>query len=121
MPIIPVSMWNLPLRRIHILKLKYTLRKNRHVYFVLSKGRIYIDETEINERDGVYLNGLNEIYFDFKITTDYQSSILPSTTFYSRNSIFSGLFPLELYENSQNICLIFLYLKILLVLRYYCY
>ena len=50
--------------------LNYKLDKDRHVYFVLSKGRIYIDETEINERDGVYINGLNEINFDFKKTTE---------------------------------------------------
>ena len=45
----------------------------------------------------------NSLFSDFKITTDYQSSILPSTTFYSRNSIFSGLFPLELYENNPRV------------------
>ena len=50
--------------------LNYRLDKDRHAYFVLSKGRIIIDETEINERDGVYINGLNEINFDFKKTTE---------------------------------------------------
>ena len=50
--------------------LNYKLDKNRHAYFVLSKGKIFIDETEINERDGVYINGLNEINFDFKIATE---------------------------------------------------
>ena len=50
--------------------LNYKLDKGRHVYFVLSKGKIYIDKTEINERDGVYINGINEINFDFKKTTE---------------------------------------------------
>ena len=50
--------------------LNYKLRKNRHVYFVLSKGKIFLDKTEINERDGVYINGLNEINFDFEKTTE---------------------------------------------------
>ena len=50
--------------------LNYKLDKKRHVYFVLSKGKIFIDETEINERDGIYINGLNEINFDFKKTTE---------------------------------------------------
>ena len=50
--------------------LNYKLDKKRHVYFVLSKGKIFIDETEINERDGVYINGLNEINFDFKKTSE---------------------------------------------------
>ena len=50
--------------------LNYRLDKDRHAYFVLSKGRIFIDETEINERDGVYINGLNEINFDFEKTTE---------------------------------------------------
>ena len=50
--------------------LKYKLSKNRHVYFVLSKGRIFLDKTEINERDCVYINGLNEINFDFEKTTE---------------------------------------------------
>ena len=50
--------------------LKYNLDKNRHIYFVLCKGKIFIDGIEINERDGVYINGLNEINFDFKKTTE---------------------------------------------------
>ena len=50
--------------------LNYKLDKKRHVYFVLSKGKIFIDETEINERDGIYINGLTEINFDFKKTTE---------------------------------------------------
>ena len=50
--------------------LNFKLDKKRHVYFVLSKGKIFIDETEINERDGIYINGLNEINFDFKKTTE---------------------------------------------------
>ena len=50
--------------------LNYKLDKKRHVYFVLSKGKICIDEIEINERDGIYINGLNEINFDFKKTTE---------------------------------------------------
>ena len=45
----------------------------------------------------------NNLYNDFKITTDYQSSIIPSTTFYSRNSIFSGYFPLDLYNNHKDL------------------
>jgi len=43
------------------------------------------------------------LFSDFKIKTNYQASILPSTTFYSRNSIFSGLFPLELYNQNRKI------------------
>ena len=50
--------------------LKYNLDEHRHAYFVLSKGKIFIDEYEINERDGVYINGLNGINFDFKKTTE---------------------------------------------------
>ena len=43
------------------------------------------------------------LYSDFKIKTDYQLSLIPSTTFYSRNAIFSGYFPLELYDNNSAI------------------
>lgn len=43
------------------------------------------------------------LFSDYKIDTKYQSSIIPSTTFYSRNSIFSGLFPLELYNHNQSL------------------
>ena len=43
------------------------------------------------------------LFSDYKIETKYQSSILPSTTFYSRNSIFSGLFPLELYNHNHKL------------------
>ena len=50
--------------------LNYKLDKKRHVYFVLSKGKIFIDETEINERDGVYINEINEINFEFKKTSE---------------------------------------------------
>jgi len=50
--------------------LNYKLNKNRHIYFVLSKGKILLDKTVINERDGVYINGLNEINFEFKKTTE---------------------------------------------------
>ena len=39
------------------------------------------------------------LFSDYKIETNYQASIIPSTTFYSRNSIFSGLFPIDLYNN----------------------
>ena len=37
---------------------------------ILSKGKIFIDEIIINERDEVYINGLNEINFNFKKTTE---------------------------------------------------
>ena len=50
--------------------LSYQLDKNRHAYFVLSKGKIMINGTEINERDGVYVKGLNEINIDFNKTTE---------------------------------------------------
>ena len=50
--------------------LNYKSSKNRHFYFVLSKGKILLDKTEINERDGVYINGLNEINFEFKKTSE---------------------------------------------------
>lgn len=36
---------------------------------------------------------------DFQITTDYYYSILPTATPYSRNSIFSGLYPLQIARN----------------------
>ena len=45
----------------------------------------------------------NSLYSDFQIKTDYQLSLIPSTTFYSRNAIFSGYFPLDLYENNPAI------------------
>ena len=45
----------------------------------------------------------NSLYTDFQIKTDYQLSLIPSTTFYSRNAIFSGYFPIELYENNLKI------------------
>ncbi len=44
----------------------YSINNNRHCYFVLSKGSVFIDEKEINERDGVYIRGLKDIKFDFK-------------------------------------------------------
>ena len=50
--------------------LNYKSSKNRHFYFVLSKGKILLDKTEINERDGVYINGINEINFEFKKTSE---------------------------------------------------
>ena len=43
------------------------------------------------------------LYSDFKIKTNYQLSLIPSTTFYSRNAIFSGYFPLDLYKNNSAI------------------
>ena len=43
------------------------------------------------------------LYSDFKIKTDYQLSLIPSTTFYSRNAIFSGYFPVDLYKNNSTI------------------
>ncbi len=45
----------------------------------------------------------NNLYNDFKINTAYQASIVPSTTFYSRNAIFSGYFPLDLYNNNREL------------------
>ena len=45
----------------------------------------------------------NSLFSDFKIDTSYQSSIIPSTTFYSRNAIFSGLFPIDLYKQNTKI------------------
>tara|TARA_B100001540_G_scaffold129987_1_gene115871 strand:+ start:288 stop:1847 length:1560 start_codon:yes stop_codon:yes gene_type:complete len=45
----------------------------------------------------------NSLYSDFQIKTNYQLSLIPSTTFYSRNAIFSGYFPIELYQNNSNI------------------
>lgn len=42
------------------------------------------------------------LYKDFNIETDYQLSIIPSTTFYSRNAIFSGFFPDELYQQENS-------------------
>jgi redox-sensitive bicupin YhaK (pirin superfamily) len=50
--------------------LNYKSSKNRHFYFVLYKGKILLDKTEINERDGVYINGINEINFEFKKTSE---------------------------------------------------
>ena len=50
--------------------LNYKSSKNRHFYFVLSKGKILLDKTEINERDGVYINEINEINFEFKKTSE---------------------------------------------------
>ncbi|MCC7429681.1 PglZ domain-containing protein [bacterium] len=38
----------------------------------------------------------NELKNYFKITTDFHYSILPTATPYSRNAIFSGLFPIEI-------------------------
>lgn len=35
----------------------------------------------------------------FRIERDYYYSILPTATLYSRNAIFSGMFPLEIYRN----------------------
>jgi len=45
----------------------------------------------------------NSLFSDFKIKTNYQSAIIPSTTFYSRNAIFSGLFPIDLYKQNSKI------------------
>ena len=45
----------------------------------------------------------SSLFSDFKITTNYQCAIIPSTTFYSRNAIFSGLFPLDLYNQNSMI------------------
>ena len=50
--------------------LNYRLDKDRHAYFVLSKGKIILDETEINARDGVYITGLTEINFEIKHSTE---------------------------------------------------
>ncbi len=43
---------------------------------------------------------LNE---DYSIDTDFYYSILPTATPYSRNAIFSGLFPLEIKEQYSNL------------------
>lgn len=48
----------------------YILDDNRHAYFVLSEGKLFIDDMEINKRDGVYIKGLKNIKFDFMQTTE---------------------------------------------------
>jgi len=45
--------------------LSYQIRNNRHVYFVLEKGKVKINNHEINERDGVYIINENKINFNF--------------------------------------------------------
>ena len=43
------------------------------------------------------------LYPDFHITKHYYYSILPTTTHYARNAIFSGLFPRDLAERYPNL------------------
>lgn len=43
------------------------------------------------------------LYKDFNITKNYYFSILPTTTHYARNAIFSGLFPRDLAERHPNL------------------
>jgi len=43
------------------------------------------------------------LYNDFNITKHYYYSILPTTTHYARNAIFSGLFPRDLAERHPNL------------------
>ena len=50
----------------------------------------------------------------FRIETDYQMSVLPSATFYSRNAIFSGMYPLDLFNSEPD-----LYMKMLSNPKYY--
>jgi len=50
----------------------------------------------------------------FRIKTDYQMSLLPSATFYSRNAIFSGMYPLDLFHSDPD-----LYMKMLSNPKYY--
>ncbi len=50
--------------------LNYRIKENRHIYFVLSKGKICINKTTICERDGVYIKGDNKINFEFIENTE---------------------------------------------------
>ena len=45
--------------------LNYEFNKDRHAYFVLSKGKILINGIEIHERDGVYLSELKDFNISF--------------------------------------------------------
>tara|TARA_B100000315_G_C14325614_1_gene472862 strand:- start:34 stop:744 length:711 start_codon:yes stop_codon:yes gene_type:complete len=45
--------------------LNYEFNKERHAYFVLSRGKILINGIEINERDGVHLSKLKHFNIDF--------------------------------------------------------
>ena len=45
--------------------LNYEFNKDRHAYFVLSKGKILINGIEIHERDGVHLSKLEEFKISF--------------------------------------------------------
>lgn len=44
------------------------------------------------------------LYSMFRITKDYYYSIVPTSTRYARNAIFSGLFPLELLQRHPDLC-----------------
>jgi DNA-binding response OmpR family regulator len=64
------------------------LKERRKVYFVI------IDCLRMDQ--WLAIEAMLEPYFD--IQRDYYYSILPTATSFSRNSIFSGLFPLEISE-----------------------
>ncbi len=64
------------------------LKEKRKVYFVL------IDCLRLDQ--WLAIEAMLEPYFD--IQRDYYYSILPTATSFARNSIFSGLFPLEISE-----------------------
>ena len=48
----------------------YQINKNRHIYFVISKGKAMINDFKISERDGVYIFNENEIKFKFLERTE---------------------------------------------------
>lgn len=66
--------------------LKHLKEENKNVFFIVIDC-LRLDQWMIMEQ---YLNEL------FKIEKDYYYSILPTATSYARNSIFSGLFPIEI-------------------------
>lgn len=77
----------------------YTIKNNLQSSLAEGKRNVLIIMDCL--RSDQWKSMTQNLYKDFNINTDYQLSIIPSTTFYSRNAIFSGYFPDELYINEN--------------------
>ena len=59
---------------------KYSLFENRHIYLVVSKGNVMINDNLIGNRDGVYINNEKQLEFIFQGTSEMIFLDLPYLT-----------------------------------------
>ena len=57
---------------------KFSLKDNRHIYLVVSKGNVTINDIMVNNRDGVYIKAERELEFIFQGESEMILLDLPS-------------------------------------------